>query len=510
MSRILTLTLLATLTAPAWAGEDRKDGDTLARAVAPYIHARTMGVVHVDLGQLDLEAFLRWAEEQKLEPAQGRSPLRQLAALIEPVRRAGVQHVCVVLDLDQDISELPPLVVTLAPKANARATATVLRGLLMMAKNIQLVERDGYLVVGGASTLQRLRQVKRVERPEVAKVLGNREGGGHHVLFFPPDDLRRAFDEMVPQLPPAVGGSSRPLTRGLRWLAMGVDLPPKPRLALTVQAANAGSATALKGIMEEGLSLWADAHHLRQDWPGLGKILDRFQLKVEQDRLTWGLKGEEGTALLVETLRQVRGAAEERAATNQFKQILLAFHNYHDVHKGFPPAVFTDKGGKPLLSWRVHVLPYLDQNDLYKQFHLDEPWDSEHNKKLIARMPKVFASPDHPRLAQQGKTTYLVPVGKDTAFPGTTAIRIRDLTDGTSNTIMLVDAAADRAVIWTKPDDLPIDLDNPSKGLSLSAGKKYLVGMADGSVRLLSSKISKATLRAALTRAGGEVLGPDW
>jgi hypothetical protein len=300
------------------------------------------------------------------------------------------------------------------------------------------------------------------------------------------------------------------VTHGLRWLALGVDLPPKPRLLLTVQAADARSATALKGIIDRALPLWADAHHLQESWPGLGKILSRFQLKVEGDRLTWVLDGDEGTALLVETLRRIRGDFEEREAANQFKQILLALHNYHDVHKEFPPAVFTDKAGRPLLSWRVHLLPYLEQNDLYKQFHLDEPWDSEHNKKLIARMPKVFASSDRPELSRQGKTTYLVPVGKDTVFPGTTAIRIRNIPDGTSNTIVLVDATADRAVIWTKPDDLAIDLDNPSKGLSLSVHKKYLVGIGDGSVRLLNRDISKTTLRAAFTRAGGEVLGPDW
>jgi hypothetical protein len=511
MSRILTLTLLTTLTAPAWADEDRKDSDTLARAVAPYIHARTAGIVHLDLARLDLEAVARWTEEQKLEPPQRPSPIRQLAGLVEPLRRAGARDVCAVLDLDQDIFELPPLVIGLGPKASTKVVATALRVLLLMATNVQIEERNGYLVVGGANTLQRLRQVKRVGRPEVAKVLSNKGGGVHHILLFPPDDLRKAFDEMIPELPHALGGGpSRPLIHGLRWLVLGVDLPPKPRLSLTVQAVDARSAIALKGIIDRGIPLLADAAQLREDWPGLDKILARFQLKVEEDRLTWGLDGDEGTALLVETVRQMRGSVEYRQAANQVKQVLVAFHNYHDAHKGFPPAVFTDKAGKPLLSWRVHLLPYLDQNDLYKQFHLEEPWDSEHNKKLIARMPKVFASPDRPDLARQGKTAYLVPVGQETVFPGTTTTRIGDIFDGTSNTIALVDAAADRAVIWTRPDDLPIDLDNPSKGLALSIRKKYLVGMADGSVRWLNSDISKATLRAAFTRAGGEVLGPDW
>src|SRR5690348_7185886 len=142
MSRILTLSLLTVLTTSAWADEDHKGGDTLARTVAPYIHARTAGVVHLDLARRDLHAFVRWIEEQKLETPERRSPVRQLASLVEPLRRAGVQNVCAVLDLDQDIAELPPLVIRLAPKANAKGAVTVLRGLLTMAKNVQLEERD--------------------------------------------------------------------------------------------------------------------------------------------------------------------------------------------------------------------------------------------------------------------------------------------------------------------------------------------------------------------------------
>src|SRR6185295_10166602 len=139
----------------------------------------------------------------------------------------------------------------------------------------------------------------------------------------------------------------------------------------------------------------------------------------------------------------------------QAKQIMLAMHNYHDIHKRFPAQAIYDKSGKlPLLSWRVLILPFVEENGLYKEFHLDEPWDSEHNKKLIEKMPAIFNSPgaDLP----PGKTCYVVPRGKNTLFEGDKGMRDRDIVDGTSKTIMLVEVGADKAVTWTKPDDMEV------------------------------------------------------
>ena len=109
---------------------------------------------------------------------------------------------------------------------------------------------------------------------------------------------------------------------------------------------------------------------------------------------------------------------------NNLKQIGLAIHNYAQANKTFPPAYTVDKDGKPLLSWRVLILPYLEGDDLYSEFHLDEPWDSEHNKKLLSRMPAVFRDPDS-KLAAQGKTNYLTVRGEKTVFSGEKPIAFR-------------------------------------------------------------------------------------
>ena len=154
----------------------------------------------------------------------------------------------------------------------------------------------------------------------------------------------------------------------------------------------------------------------------------------------------------------------------------------------------------------MHILPYLEQDALYKQFHLDEPWDSEHNKKLIAQMPKLYAGGNE-KLAAAGKTTFLAPLGDVTMFPvRPNGVKIADVIDGTSNTILLVTGRDEQAVIWTKPEDLKIDQADPAKGLAVDEGKGYWLLFADGSVRRISTTIDKKMLWALFTRNGGEIV----
>lgn len=214
-----------------------------------------------------------------------------------------------------------------------------------------------------------------------------------------------------------------------------------------------------------------------------------------------------GAALLLPAVQQAREAARRAQGRNNLKQIGLAMHNYHDVHKTFPPAATVDKKKKPLLSWRVHVLPFVDQAPLYQQFHLDEPWDSEHNKQFIKQIPPVYLSPNHGDLAKDGKTVYLVPTGEGAAFEGNEGLGIRSFVDGTSNTILAVEAHRDAAVIWTKPDDLILDFKDPIKNLKSARVGGFHALMSDGAVRFISDAINPETLKALFTRGGGEALG---
>jgi hypothetical protein len=207
--------------------------------------------------------------------------------------------------------------------------------------------------------------------------------------------------------------------------------------------------------------------------------------------------------------RKVREAAARAQSSNNLKQIVLSLHNYADTHGSMPPAAVCDKTGKPMLSWRVLILPFIEQNDLYKQFKLDEPWDSENNKKLIAKMPRTYALP-MPTTAKANETHYRLFVGNGAAFDYLKGPRLpADFPDGTSNTIVVV--TAKDAVPWTKPDELTF---NPDKDMKALLGYFFsgtcTIALGDGSVRALSKSIKKETLNAAITSNGGEVLGDDF
>jgi hypothetical protein len=199
-----------------------------------------------------------------------------------------------------------------------------------------------------------------------------------------------------------------------------------------------------------------------------------------------------------------REAARRSQSSNNLKQIGLALHNYHDGNQTFPPAFTTDKNGKPGLSWRVLILPYVEEAELYKQFHLDEPWDSEHNKPLAAKVPRVYVSPNY--AGPPGKTIYLGIGGKHGIFVGKDAVRIADIADGTSNTIMVVEGSNASAVDWTKPEVFVPDDANPTKGLTGLRPGGFNALFCDASVRFISQTVDPQLLKAMFTRDGGETV----
>jgi RNA polymerase sigma factor (sigma-70 family) len=188
-------------------------------------------------------------------------------------------------------------------------------------------------------------------------------------------------------------------------------------------------------------------------------------------------------------------------SANKLKLLALAMHYYHDTFQEFPAPAIYSKDGKPLLSWRVAILPYTKDRDLYKQFKLDEPWDSPHNKKLLERMPEVYA-PTAISSPEPFSTYYQVFVGKGAAFEGKRGVRIADFTDSTSRTILIAEAG--KAVPWTKPEDLSYAPDKPLPSLGGMFRDVLNVAAADGSVHLLPKKLDRKLLRALITRDGRE------
>jgi len=198
-----------------------------------------------------------------------------------------------------------------------------------------------------------------------------------------------------------------------------------------------------------------------------------------------------------------REAARRAVSMNNMKQLSITVQQHLAMHGTFPAAYTTDADGKPLLSWRVQMLPYIEQQPLYDRFRMDEPWDSEHNRQLIPLMPQIFKSPSSK--AAVGMTNYLTVRGKGTAFPGAEKISPADIiTDGMSNTIMIVEADDSRAVPWTKPDDFEYDEDNPAAGLGGVWGEGFNAVFCDGSARFIRRWVDPDMLKLLFTRNDGE------
>ena len=194
-------------------------------------------------------------------------------------------------------------------------------------------------------------------------------------------------------------------------------------------------------------------------------------------------------------------AAQRTQSANNGRQCALAFHNYVDAMGKFPKAVLKGPKGHKY-SWRVEILPYIEQKDLYDQYNFEEPWDSENNLEVMKKMPAVFR---HPTQAEDDySTSYAAVIGPDTLFWGNDDKTFSDVKDGTSNTIMFVEAKTD--IPWTKPDDLEYD---PEEGTPKTGGfskEGFNAVFADGSVRFISKDVDEETMHRMLQISDGKVI----
>lgn len=191
-------------------------------------------------------------------------------------------------------------------------------------------------------------------------------------------------------------------------------------------------------------------------------------------------------------------AAQRELSKNHLKQILLAMHGYCDANGHFPRDI-TDKEGKPLLSWRVAILPYVEEGPLYNQFKLNEPWDSDNNKKLLAKMPAVFRVGFEPKGTT--RTYYQGFAGPGTMFEPGKDIKFASVTDGLSNTLAVVECGP--PVEWSKPADIPYDPKKKLPKLELPFKNTLIVGMGDGSANALKPDLDEANLRGLIECADG-------
>ncbi len=499
----------AMVVCPAAAQEKQEEFDpaALAKTVAPFIDEQAILVARIDPRRIAVAPLAgkvaEWLPDQKAELTLFKTVA---AGWTQAFLSAGGRDAYAVFTLSPGTPVRPPLlVIPLRPGSDEKAIRAIFPG------SKGAIERvgDALVVADHRETLEWVRTVKPDPRPELAAAFEAAGKSTVQVLVLPPKYTRRVIEEAMPQLPNLVGGGpSSVLTRGFTWAAIGIDGPPRMALRVVVKSQDAQAAEALRTRWLEFLRFAGQQKEVREFLPTFDEAAKLLVPRVEGDRLVAVLSEEnKGISNLLTVLQPVIGQAQAKArraqSLNNLKMIALAVYNFHDRFKRFPAAATYGPDGKPLLSWRVHILPYLAQGQLYKEFHLSESWDSPHNKALIEKMPPVFRSPMS-KLKEKGRTNYVVAVGPGTVFGGREGMKISDIKDGTSMTIMTVEVADQHAVVWTKPDDLPFDPKEPAKGLGGLYEGGFNAGICDGSVHFIPLPQPDETLRCLFQAADGK------
>jgi hypothetical protein len=506
IEQVMLLLSVMELKSPPRIPEKDFRGDPLTRSPLMNLHGIQPGVI------------IRFKE-----PLATKALVRRLAKAanlgeIEEVTASGkTYYLAARLDAAAHVRDDRTLVIALEPKLKNMLAAE--RGSGTLAERLRNVDASHDVIVAAKADA-------------VRKILEHARSQATHIdEALPLDILMEAY-------------------KHLTWLTFTADLVDRLQFQWTLDAASAEGAellndlvrgwfAALKVVLPAVKKTFGEDHMgpTRKTVAGivnglLEPLVRAARVKRVEERvlvqLDFGKDYPTVLATMVRAVVEARRAALSSQSSNNLRQLALAMHVHHGTYNAFPSHASYSKKGKPLLSWRVHILPFLELTNLWAEFKHDEPWDSPHNKQLIPKMPHMFKNPgaDLP----EGKTCYLAPLTTDKKSPsiflkGATdknrggidmgdgrpkevlGIHFREIADGTSNVIMIVEAAPEKAVVWTQPDDWEFNPAKPKDGLFGMWPDFTLAAYADGGIHHLSKvKLTEETLRRLVWRADGQPL----
>jgi hypothetical protein len=484
---------VGTMASGRLAAQDKSPIDLLS----PYLEETTLGVAWCDVEQLDVMSIASLAKTYNV-------PMNETAydyakTVAASLKTQGVVKVYSVFDAASIMETRPPLFILQVKQGADLSLVQALITPLIAPADLSAVKDGELLLVGGKKELERKLAHPAVKSERLQKQISvaNRSNA---ICVAPSGSMSEALR----------------MTMGLG--AGDVDKQPFG-LRLIILLAPMEGLRLDSSILHEGFKAVVDfdtkekADNFKKSLSTLlanEKQLDIQQMlpQIKDSSAVWQLENKESFANFFQALSaRIGGEAGKMKTSNNMKQLALALHNHHDALSIFPPQAVVSPEGKRLLSWRVLLLPFLEQNELYQRFKLDEPWDSAHNAALIKEMPEIFARPGADTTL--GKTPYVAPLMKESFFgrPGAPA-GFQDILDGTSNTIWFVEAPPEFEVTWTKPEDWEVK-GVESVELFLKAKPQLLISLMDGSVQMLPATVTSEMILKMFTIAGGEVVRVD-
>jgi hypothetical protein len=507
---------------PLSAQPPRHDAKAVAEAIAPFIDEQTLAVIHIVPARIDpaelarLVAPLRAYNDQEKQRFQD-----AIAKWKEQCQKLTVQHAFLLVSLAD--SNNPIAYVLPCDTADPNSAAALLEPFIGKAKLGSGIKGRASFA-GSKVMVGHLKSIKPVERPELVAAFEAAGDGDIQAVLIPSSDQRRAIEEVMPLVPQELGsGPMKSLTRGVIWAAASATLTPKFSVRLRIQSESPAAAKVFSQSVPDLLNALGKELTRNPADPFDGK----FKLAIAGNQLHANISEQDVVQTFSDFFKSAREWSDRGWRTKNLGKIALAIWNHFEAYNYYPgwafygpampaksnlpfaqaqtPYTKPNKDAKPLLSWRVMILPYLGYDNLFRQFKFDEPWDSEHNRKLIAQMPAEFRT-GNPKIDEAGKTRILVPVGERTIFPPNgECCTPAQVSDGLFMTIMIVEAAVESVAVWTKPGDWEFDPKavDPIKGLLNPNANGFLASFARGQVSVISKDLGPTMLRLLFTRDSG-------
>lgn len=498
LSFSVLLCVLTCSTASPLVAQEKRSGP-----IEPYLDSSTAFVGWLDVNQTDLPGLQAFAKKYDIQTGS----MAQTANFQKALKTVGVQRVFAIASL-ADLSAGGPLAV-LPSEPDKVDTVQLLVSTSLASEPVTVVTHGNNVLVGSNDVVNRY--IMKDSAKPFASLVSEINAAEHTnaAIIRVPAAAAVFLSPVLPDLvnglklknPPDIQKVGQ-MVMSTQTVSLSASIPPR-QAKVMVEMSTKEAATETSVVINQ---------LIREEGP---ESIQDLATEVKGKTVGLNLKNDQAVAaamdLLMQILTPARMQAREVQQKNSLKQIGLAMHNFYDTYKVFPPHALASKDGKKMLSWRVLILPFLDQNQLYQQFHLDEPWDSEHNIKLVAQMPLVYAEATASEInTTDGKTRLQVPLLENSVFGRSGGgASFREITDGTSNTVMVVQVPKDKAVIWTKPNDAVVDPANPAAALVDPSQERFLAGFCDGSVRRVLATVSNKTLLALLTMNGGEIVDTD-
>lgn len=470
------------------------DESTVAMHPAtPFLESSSLLLADIDLDKIDVGAVTAYLSRMTGSKAFADSG-STMNSFLDSLRAGGVSHLFVSAATRSPHDGGPIVIIPCENPALVSGLAKVLSERAAQEAPQKVHVGQEVVIVGAEPAVERIRSRQGVNRPDLILPLERKAQLDHSLVISLPQEAK---EELLAFWPEAYEIASLQLKLSPRQLVddvvriqVSLRLPPEPEMIISAEIKDANAAARVQAVLEQVLASHA-------------AIRSSVELSLDASSVELRAKPEAFVTIASTLLAPAREQAARAAKMNSMKYLGLGLHGYHAKEKHFPPRALKNEQGVDLMSWRVAILPHIDQAAMHRVLKLDQAWNSEANQVATSTLIPVYC--DQPELGP--KTTIRAPV-----YPGSLWVwegqskSIRDVTDGTSNTIALIDAPAAAAVEWANPEPWVLSQEDPLSDV-FGDRDNVTVLMLDGSVRVFSrEEMTNDKLKSLLTISGGEAV----